>query len=335
MPLVGDISPAQSIYTAQDIYKPELWAMETLLVFFEKTGIRGMVHTDFNNEIASFGDTVNTRIPEIMTAAPVNAAGAVTSVRVPQARNVAVVLDQNQEVTFELRDVMSSLSFKDLQREYMEPAASGLIRAIEQNGLSVMTSAVSGFASGGAIVLEPVTGTTITPDTYKLELVAQAARELDENKVPDAERWHVVTPKQLYDMTIGSDTNTALMLDASKVGGETFLRERRLGRLFGITVEAQQDLPQEPSITATQYPDRTVDVSPFWWRNATAYVNRNLDAPPSGMGAQVTSMAFRGQSLRVSVAYQIIEKRKVVSMDVLWGWKVLRVDGGGVIKTAA
>ncbi len=34
---------AQSIYTNVDIYKPEIWAMESLQILFENIGIRGKV----------------------------------------------------------------------------------------------------------------------------------------------------------------------------------------------------------------------------------------------------------------------------------------------------
>jgi hypothetical protein len=313
--------------------------METLLVFFENIGIRQMVHTNFSQEIANHGDTVNTRIPEIMTAKAVGSRGQVTTIDEPQATNVQVVLDQNQEVTFELRDRTRTTSFKNLQEEFMDPAAKGLIRAIEEDGLSKMADTTNGFDNATAIQIEPVTGGVgDTPATYTLELIAQAARDLDINLVPDdSQRWHAITPKQLYDMTISTGPDAALMLDASKLGGESFLRERRLGRLFGINVEMMQGVTtlNLAAASPSAYPDAPVEVAPFWWKNSVAYVNRALEQVPSGQGVQMSVQSFHDQSVRVTIGYSLMDKRQEISIDLLWGWSVMRQTGGGVIKTAA
>jgi len=321
-----------------DIYKPELWAMETLRIFFENVGIRGKVHRDFSQEIAEHGDTVNTRIPEIMTAMDVGSEDEIKSegdILEPFSENVVVVLNKNQHVTFKIRDKLKTISFKNLIAEYMEPAALGLVRAIEQDGIAVMSHVTTGFDNAAAHQIEPVTSPGgYTPAIYKLDYVAQIARELDQAFVPIGDRFHIVTPKALYDMTVGSDSNVALMLDASKVGGESFLRERRLGRLFGVDVEMQQSLATVADAGSLVYPDLAVDVNPFWWRNSVAYVSRNLESVDQALGVQMVSMSERDESIRVSLQYDLMKKRSEISLDKLWGWKVMRQNAGGVVKTA-
>ena len=46
-----------------DAFVPEKWAMEGLMQLEENMVIANMVHRDFENEVARFGDTVNTRKP--------------------------------------------------------------------------------------------------------------------------------------------------------------------------------------------------------------------------------------------------------------------------------
>lgn len=322
------------------LYKPEVWAMETLAIFFEEIGIRDWVHTDFNNEIAEFGDTINTRIPDIMTAHDVGSDGSVDTIQDPSATNVQVILNRNRHVTFALRDRARTVSFKNLQAEFMRPAALGLIRNIERDGLAVIVHATNGFDTATGIQIEPVTATGGTlPDTYQIELVAQAARDLDIALVPDdGQRFHAITPKQLYDMTLSSGPDTALMLDVSKLGGESFLRDRRLGRLFGIQVEMMQgvtSLNLAASSAASTYPDAPVEVAPFWWRNAVAYVNRPLEQVPDGQGVTMAVESHENQAVRVTIGYDMIEKKQNVSIDLLWGFKVMRQAAGGVVKTAA
>lgn len=51
--VVGDDYPSA--------YIPELWANESLAILEENMVIGNLVHRDFENVIANFGDTVNTR----------------------------------------------------------------------------------------------------------------------------------------------------------------------------------------------------------------------------------------------------------------------------------
>jgi hypothetical protein len=46
-----------------DAFVPELWAFEGLMQLEELMVIANLVHRDFENEVASFGDVVNTRRP--------------------------------------------------------------------------------------------------------------------------------------------------------------------------------------------------------------------------------------------------------------------------------
>ena len=46
-----------------DAYVPELWAQEGLAILEENMVMANLVHRDFENEIAKFGDVVNTRKP--------------------------------------------------------------------------------------------------------------------------------------------------------------------------------------------------------------------------------------------------------------------------------
>ena len=46
-----------------DAFIPELWAQEGLAILEENMVMANLVHRDFENEIAKFGDVVNTRRP--------------------------------------------------------------------------------------------------------------------------------------------------------------------------------------------------------------------------------------------------------------------------------
>src|SRR5664280_518751 len=46
-----------------DAYVPELWAQEGLAILEENMVMANLVHRDFENTVAKFGDVVNTRKP--------------------------------------------------------------------------------------------------------------------------------------------------------------------------------------------------------------------------------------------------------------------------------
>ena len=48
-------------------YIPKVWAMESLRILKENMGVSNLVHRDFQNEVASYGDLVHTRRPGEMT----------------------------------------------------------------------------------------------------------------------------------------------------------------------------------------------------------------------------------------------------------------------------
>lgn len=337
---------AQSIYTNQDIYKPQLWAMASLQVLFENLGIRGKVHTDFRQEIAERGDTINTRFPEIFAAEDAGASGEVSTINAPQATNVAVVLDKNQNVTFEVRDRDSAVALKSLKDEFMEPAALGLLRSIEENGLVKMTDPTTGFrdATDAAGVIEiggAASSTVDEPASFHILAIAQAAKLLNDSKCPQDNRYMVISAQQQLDMQIDTTNANLLLLKQNESGTGQTLREGTIGRLFGFDVDMQQQLSDANVQVADSgsngvYPfGAAADPAPFWHRNGVAYVNRNMEDPPPGAGVASVSRDFMGQALRVQIGYQLVEKRTLVSMDALWGWKVMRQNMGGTILSLA
>lgn len=325
-----------SIYTDETIYKPELWAREGLQILFENIGLRGMVHTDFNEELAEKGDTVNTRVPAIFTAQATGANGQVTATQNPQATKIPIVLDTNIEVTYPIRDVNNSNALADLRNEFFEPAILAILRKIEDDGLAALVHATNGFGDAtDSHVINATAGSPFAPATFKLVHIATAAYHLDDAKVPDDNmRMMVISHKQLLDLiTTGAGVSGDLLLKANEAAGQSALRERFIGRLMGFNIAMQQGVPSEAA-AATGFPNAGVDVAPFFHRNAVAYVNRPLPGVPPQSGAAVSVQSFANQSIRVSIGYSIMDKHTLMSTDVLYGWKVMRQEMGGVIKTA-
>lgn len=100
---------------------PEIWANASLAILTENMVIANLVHRDFENQIANFGDVVNTRKPAKFTAKRKTNNDNVT-VQDASAPNVPVKLNQHIHVAFIIKDGEESKSMKDLIPLFLEPA---------------------------------------------------------------------------------------------------------------------------------------------------------------------------------------------------------------------
>ena len=114
-----------------DAYIPELWAQEGLAILEENMVMANLVHRDFENEIAKFGDVVNTRKPgEFRIRRKTD--GTTLVQQDATATNVPVPLDQWFYESFVIRDGEGSKSFQELKDIYLHPAMLSIARGVDR-----------------------------------------------------------------------------------------------------------------------------------------------------------------------------------------------------------
>lgn len=198
-----------------DAFVPELWAQESLAILEENMVIGNLVHRDFEEKIAAFGDTVNTRKPAEFTAKRKGVNDDVT-VQDASATNVPVILNQMVHVSFLLRDGEESKSFKDLVAEYLHPAMLAQARFVDR----VLLGQYPQFLANCAGKLGQLTSSTA--QAYMLE----ARKVMNIKKVYESGRNLIWTPT-----AEAAALGTEMFLSAEKVGDDgTALREASLGR---------------------------------------------------------------------------------------------------------
>lgn len=223
--------------TNERAWNPEVWAAETLALLEENMVVAKLVHTDFADEIASFGDTVNTRKPGSFTAARKGTNDDV-SVQAATAVKVPVVLNQHVHTSFVIRDGEESRSFRDLVVEYLTPAAKSLAKHIDQ----ILLGQVYQFLDNQTQIDPDLTGTQDIKDC-----MLDCREVMNINKVDPDDRNMILTTK--------SETE-ALKLDmfisAEKVGDEgTALRKASLGEKLGFQTYMCQNASGLLSATGT------------------------------------------------------------------------------------
>ena len=245
-----------------ETFIPEVWAAESLMILENNMVAGNLVHRDFADEIANFGDVVNTRKPAKFSAKRKTDTENVT-IQDATAANVAVPLNQHVHTSFMIRDGERSKSFKNLVAEYLNPAVISMAEAIDQ----ILLTQVYRFPTAVGKL-----GTDVTKQTVIDSRVA-----MNTNLVPMSGRNMIVTPN-----AEGSLLNISEFINAEKIGDDgTALREGSLGRKFGLDFYMCQ---QTPSVAAGS----TIDIT------LTTTANAAVGATVISASANVTTICPAG-----------------------------------------
>jgi len=208
-----------------DAWVPEVWAQETLAILEESMVIGNRVHRDFSDEISEFGDTVNTRRPNEYTAKRKGVNDDVT-VQASSATNVAVVLNQHIHTSFTIKDKEQSLSFEDLIRVYLNPAALSIARKVDR---ILMGQVYQFFVNRDGVnkTVGQLEGLSVTNVKRRMLELGQS---FDENKAPADGRNVIISPRTKVDIL-----ELDLFNGANTIGDDgTALRRASLGELLGF-----------------------------------------------------------------------------------------------------
>lgn len=211
-----------------DPFIPEMWANESLLILENNMVMANLIHRDFDNVVANYGDTVNTRKPGEFTAVRKTNADSVT-VQDATSTNVPVVLNQWVHVSFIIKDGERTMSFKDLVEIYLQPGMLAQAQFLDQvlcgQTGRFLANTVGGF--GG-----------LTSSTAK-DQILDTRQKLNDNKAWTSGR-NFVWSSAGETAILKNDAFTS----AEKVGdgGEAF-REAEIGRKLGFRHFMDQNQP--------------------------------------------------------------------------------------------
>ena len=198
---------------------------------------------------------------------------------------VEVKLDKLATVDVAVTAIEMATNVDDLNRIFVEPAAIALAQKINTDGLALL-SGITASASG---------------DPKSLEPFSQAAMVLNKANVPVTHRHGIWSPEALADFQ-----TVPAIVNAEKSGSTSALRAGSIGNIFGIDNYMAQGV--------------TGMLGAVFHPFAFAFVTRPL-AKPEGVQSYTTS--YNGITLRVTRGYDMNKKTDIISMDVLYGYKLL------------
>jgi len=181
-----------------------------------------LVHRDFENEIARFGDVVNTRKPgEFKIRRKTD--GTTLTQQDAAATNVPVPLDQWFYQSFVIRDGEGSKSFQDLTDIYLRPAMQAIARGVDR----ALLGRVHAYLGAPAARVGRLGALS---SSNAKDYVLDARERLNVNKAPLDGRRLVMAPAAETAML-----KTDLFLKANERGdGGTALENATLGRILGF-----------------------------------------------------------------------------------------------------
>lgn len=307
----------------RDVYPPEIWANESLMVLRDQLLMARLVHTNFSNEVASFGDTVQTRKPvkpPARTWAGQTGTDAQSTIDVdnPNARNLTVLLDTLVYTAILVEDRDQTTSFHNLREEFMIPITDPIAQKIDDDIMTEFTSASSTDVHGNSVSLVAFDAVGLGADLNDDDVIT-ARETMNISQAPISSRVLVASPQHESDLL-----RTAIVTQVDQSGSEGALREGRMGRLFGFETFMSQNVPSAVDTDSTP-------ISIAFHRNAITFVSRPLENPRTpGVLAGVSSLD--GISMRVVEAYDVHRKGHVLSTDVLYGTQLMDVNLAVIIN---
>ncbi len=285
-------------------YFPELLAMKSMSILRKYMVMANLVSVDFKNQLGKQGKTTTTRVRAPFTAHTKTIGGSV-SVQDAKAREVPVNLDQHEEVTFLIEDIEEGWSFKGLIKEYIEPAMYALADKVDQALINAVYTA--------------------TPNVSNIA-TAESGTTFDVTDMLTARKWlngqHALFEDRVG--VLGVETEAQALLNAkdylgrNQIGEEgTRLKDASIGKIFGTNWFLSSNIGTETSGS----PDHEKNL--IFHKHAVQMVNRTLPIPPAGMGALGQVVNDGNVALRVIQSYNADRLGVQVTIDLLFGVKVM------------
>jgi hypothetical protein len=213
-----------------DAFIPEMWANEGLAILEENMVMANLVYRDFEDEVKSYGDVVNTRRPGTFTISR-KADGDTLVHETAAATNVRVPLDQWFYKSFVIKDGEASLSFQDLVEVYLLPAMQTIGRSVDRAIMGRIHEFLTGVNNRAGKL-----GGLSAENSH--DYVLEARQRLNENLAPMQGRNLVLSP--------ASETallkNTMFIKANERGDGGSALENATLGRILGFNTYLDQNV---------------------------------------------------------------------------------------------
>lgn len=273
---------------------PELWAAKALGAFHQNCQMPRLVNRDWENEVAEFGDTINVPKYGSFTAYD-KTPGSDVNVQDPGGSKVQIVLSYHKEVSFLVEDPLRAQSKPELFTGYVNQAGIALANAMDLILLASYASAT--YSVGNA-------STAINEDN-----ILEARKLLNYSEIPYNDRYFVCR-----------DFKPLLKIDrftrARDYGQDTVIPTGLVGDIHGAQCFEDPRIIEVAGSPATLH-------NLYFWKGAATLACRPLPPADPGTGAISGTIVMDNISFRVTKSYQGLKLGHLITVDVLFGVKVV------------
>ena len=195
---------------------PEIWAADTLKAIENKLVMANLVLKKYSADVKSFGDIVHINYFQNITVGDKTADTAVTFAANTEGK-IDLTVNKHKYAAVRIEDVADAQSKPDIKAGYTQKIGYGLAKQIDTDLLTLY----SGLATTKGYTTSKIT----------LQILLDCMQALDENDVPDEDRYLVVSAAQkraLLEITeiIRNDYN----------GGISPLKSASIGSFLGMQI---------------------------------------------------------------------------------------------------
>ena len=174
-------------------FTPQIFSQKVLKFFRRASVVEDITNTDYYGEIENFGDTVKI-IKEPTLTISSYARGAVINPQDLADDQITMTVDQANAFAFKIDDIEERHSHVNFEALATSSGAFSLKRAYDASVLQVMTDGAGITGTNIGTAGSPVDITGSGNEDVAVNLLMTMARELDDNSVPEENRWFVAPP---------------------------------------------------------------------------------------------------------------------------------------------
>lgn len=279
-------------------------AAQALKYLKANTVMARLVARDWDDEVATYGQTIKIQYPGTLTVED-KAQGSTVTLQQPTAGEYTVTLNKHKETSFLIEDFARVLARPNWLANYMEVALQVIAEQIDAD----LTALYAGLSQS----IDATAG--LGEDDFR-----ESRRLLNAAKAPLKQRYAVLHEDAEYEaLGIERIVNRDYAESLGQMAAASFVN-----RFMGYDIFLDQKIA-----TATSEAKNL-----FFHRNAFVLATRPLPMDGNGLGVVQRTMSEDGMGLRVTMGYDKDYLGMQATIDVLYGVAELRDNHGVVVRTS-
>lgn len=251
--LIGQVGDFNGV-NYSGTFIPTLWSAKLLDKFYASTVFGEIANTQYEGEIKNLGDKVIINsIPDVSVSA--YTIGNTLTYDVPAPSTQEFVIDKAFRYAFQLNDVLVNQSKVPMLDTFTGDASMKMKIAIDSTVIyntfasahASNKGATAGAKSGGYNLGTDDAPLALTANNV-LQLITSFAAVLDEQNIPETDRWLVIDPATRQLLMQSNLAQAQFMGDSTSI-----LRNGRIGGIDRFTVYVSNQLPKAAAGTNTAY----------------------------------------------------------------------------------